>query len=323
MPAVERVRKFCVRNILLVSAFLQGCVLLLLIVLEQDKITDPDKIDHSVVNACIVTQVAQCALVMATSFRVVRKINSKSITPYFLISSYLSSALLFGGIFFMLFLLDSSAFQFPDTREEDNTTDITLHRALFRFLYFSFVGQTSLGFGDIIPSSTITRVVVMTQLLLNVVYTFVILGLGLSSIQKKPLSPSYSSPHSGYHRSVSSGAEAYRIQRSSSGVGGGSDQTEIGDGLGDGSGVEKKSSAASGAICAVAELNAQRGGYSMAHMLPELDGSARYQGNRSHQRQVSHLAVTAMQLEYETDSSDEEYDRDVGVTHALSMQNRL
>ena len=53
---------------------------------------------------------------------------------------------------------------------------------LWQFIYFSFTSQTTTGFGDIVPIGALPRLIVSVQLLMTVVFTFVILGLGLSHL---------------------------------------------------------------------------------------------------------------------------------------------
>ena len=59
----------------------------------------------------------------------------------------------------------SENFKF-DTTSNDNSDSLTFINAL----YFSFITQSTTGYGDIVPISSLTKVLVMCQLSLLVLY---------------------------------------------------------------------------------------------------------------------------------------------------------
>eukprot|EP00474_Spongospora_subterranea_P004308 CRZ04766.1 hypothetical protein [Spongospora subterranea] len=127
----------------------------------------------------LVLQSANFLIVMTTSFVLVKKINSEDVTPEFLLQSYMSTALLFGGMYFTVYVIEGpTSFHLASTDLEGRN----IAQLVFHFGYFAISAQTGCGFGDIYPTSISTRILVAFHLLVSMIYTAIILGLGLSHL---------------------------------------------------------------------------------------------------------------------------------------------
>lgn len=119
-------------------------------------------------------------IVMNASLKLATSVQCNTITINFLIHSYLSTCILYGLIYLFLFMSTSS-------HEFSHTTDLPLDifNVFIIYLYFSITVMTSTGFGDLYARGTIARVSVMSEMLVSVVYGFIIVGLGMSHIINK------------------------------------------------------------------------------------------------------------------------------------------
>ncbi|SPQ95931.1 unnamed protein product (mitochondrion) [Plasmodiophora brassicae] len=128
----------------------------------------------------LLLQIINLIVVIVTSFVLVRKINAEDVTPEFLFQSYLSTALLFAGMYFTVYVIEGPrSFHLVATDLEAGSN---IGQLVFHFGYFALSAQTGCGFGDIFPTSPSTRVLVAFHLLVSMIYTAIILGLGLSHL---------------------------------------------------------------------------------------------------------------------------------------------
>eukprot|EP00474_Spongospora_subterranea_P004306 CRZ04764.1 hypothetical protein [Spongospora subterranea] len=92
----------------------------------------------------LVLQSANFLIVMTTSFVLVKKINSEDVTPEFLLQSYMSTALLFGGMYFTVYVIEGpTSFHLASTDLEGrNIAQLVFHFGgpphLARYLLFCF-----------------------------------------------------------------------------------------------------------------------------------------------------------------------------------------
>ena len=175
-------KKFCIKYLVLVSLLFQTLNTALLF-----SIPDPFRslkpsdagYTHKVVVLTFITlfQTGMFVGVMWISIRLVKKINNKDITPGFLIQSFLATALLFGGIYFVLFAATPSH-QFS----HHSSFDLTVFEVLYVFVHFSFTVMTTTGFGDVYARGVVARLFVLAQMLISILYSAVIIGLGTSQL---------------------------------------------------------------------------------------------------------------------------------------------
>lgn len=128
------------------------------------------------------------------SVKLTKQLFHRTASGWFLVQSYGSTILLFGGIYALIYRLDEASFTGLPALSS-NTDALVYIEVFIRFNYFSIVTMTTgnssycisrshtfhiAGFGDIHAVSIVSVLVVSVQLLLSVVYTTVIFVKGLA-----------------------------------------------------------------------------------------------------------------------------------------------
>jgi hypothetical protein len=109
--------------------------------------------------------------------RLVSKLShSRPIALSNLLQSYLSTALLFAGVYFTLYLYDHGTFHHFHIAQ----TRPSVWTILTQALYFSVSVMSLTCFGDVYPELLSSRLLVSVHLLVSVSYGVVIFGLGTS-----------------------------------------------------------------------------------------------------------------------------------------------
>jgi TRAP-type C4-dicarboxylate transport system permease small subunit len=151
-------KQFCLKYLVLVCVVFQSLNTLLLLSIPDPfrPLTKADgaKYWNKVVVLTFITlfQTAMFVGVMWISIRLVKKINNKDITPGFLLQSFLATALLFGGIYLVLYAST------PNHQFSRNTSfDLTPFEVLYVFVHFSLTVMTTTGFGDVYARGIIAR----------------------------------------------------------------------------------------------------------------------------------------------------------------------
>ena len=184
-PVLDDVRRWCIRHLFWVTAISSILITLLLYAIPGGDpfatLTTADgsayNIKIAVLTVMVFLESLLAIVVVFVSFRLVRQINSTELSANFLIQSYLSTALLFGGIYFILYAA-TPHHQF--SRRFDSQTSI--FEVLYIFLHFSFTVMTTTGFGDIYARGVIARAFVLVEMLVSILYNAVIIGLGTSQL---------------------------------------------------------------------------------------------------------------------------------------------
>lgn len=156
-PRTNMFKRFCIKYLVLVCVIFQTLnTVLLLSIPDPFRPLEPgdDGYESKVVVLTFITifQTAMFIGVMYISIRLVKKINNADITPGFLIQSFLATALLFGGIYFVLFAATPSH-QFS----KHNAFELSVFEVLYVFVHFSFTVMTTTGFGDVYARGIIAR----------------------------------------------------------------------------------------------------------------------------------------------------------------------
>jgi hypothetical protein len=178
-------------------------LLLVIVVLETSNfvslfIADPDifargSIQVAALAGTLAFQIAALCVVISVSLKYVR--HADTVTLSFVLQSFLSACLCYAGIYVMMYCRE------PDTFHVGCSTCAAVGPAnstaaaggaaaladpfwltIIAFVYFSITSMTSTGFGDIYPQTPGARVVVCSQALVSVLYSVVILGMGLKSL---------------------------------------------------------------------------------------------------------------------------------------------
>eukprot|EP01095_Lingulamoeba_sp_RSL-Kostka_P017660 TRINITY_DN9329_c0_g1_i2.p1 TRINITY_DN9329_c0_g1~~TRINITY_DN9329_c0_g1_i2.p1 ORF type:complete len:271 (-),score=45.65 TRINITY_DN9329_c0_g1_i2:56-868(-) len=139
-----------------------------------------DDVTSATVAVMVIFQCLLLLFLILTSIKLGKQLKHKTASAWFLIQSYLSSILLFAGFYSLMFQVSSDSF-IGDAYNED----LNIFEEFNNFLYFSIVTMTTVGFGDLSPNLWYTKLLVMLQMLISIVYTVVIFSKGLESLAGK------------------------------------------------------------------------------------------------------------------------------------------
>eukprot|EP00043_Microstomoeca_roanoka_P005479 m.55993 g.55993 ORF g.55993 m.55993 type:complete len:434 (+) comp12982_c0_seq1:256-1557(+) len=130
----------------------------------------------------VVFQTIHLILIVMASIKLAKQILHKTASNSFLIQSYLSTILLYAGVYTLLFRIDKNTFQGVESSLESVSAKGFIFLCFMKFLYFSVTTMTSTGFGDITPRSWYMDAIVSSQMLISIVYTTSIFAKGLTVI---------------------------------------------------------------------------------------------------------------------------------------------
>lgn len=147
----------------------------------------------------IILQSIQLMVVVAVSVKLTKQMLHHTASSLFLVQSYCSTILLYSAIYTLIYRLDSNSF--INSYTQGSPRDSSYVSQIFvRMLYFSISTFTSTGYGDIVPLSWYTYLIVSSQMMLGVLYGTVILARGMDILSRQmSLKPS---PSSSTHTSV-------------------------------------------------------------------------------------------------------------------------
>jgi hypothetical protein len=189
---VSAVRHWARRRLVLVTLLLQVVVLAVLVsdpAVDQVVLRSAGAQSVAPIAVAIVLQVIQVAVIVATSLKFVHYAWSLTVSAVF--QAYLSLAIAFSGIYLLEFLLvpGVEAFAIPPRAWESLGGGEAPMQALpvlvslaFEFLYFSLSIQTTVGFGDVVPTAWYSRLACMCHILISVLFNGIVLGYGLANI---------------------------------------------------------------------------------------------------------------------------------------------
>jgi len=132
-------------------------------------------------------QCLMCLYIIFVSLKLVKDVINRSLDLWFIVQSYLSTILMFAGLYSLMHRLDHACFAGLD---ED---DFSVGRPLIFFIdFFTFsVGCMSAGLAKVTAAKWYSELLVSAQMLCSIVYWCVILGSGLDHVMsltpaKKP-----------------------------------------------------------------------------------------------------------------------------------------
>lgn len=116
-------------------------------------------------------------LVAATSIKLCKQVIHRTASPMFVVQSFLSTLMLYAGICTLFIRVDPNCFS---GFEGYSVRGFGTVEIFISFLYFSCATMTTVGFGDIVPTTWFTQLIVTSEMLLSVTYSVVIFAQGLS-----------------------------------------------------------------------------------------------------------------------------------------------
>lgn len=128
----------------------------------------------------------QVIIIVILSVRLVFKIQHRELPPLFLAQAYLAHVLFFATVYQTIYvLMGENSWTVPPIQNDTSDTASTWFDLFMSLLFFTVTCQTTIGVGDVHPNNPLSRFAVCVQLLLSVVYTVVIVGLGLSRVSDR------------------------------------------------------------------------------------------------------------------------------------------
>eukprot|EP01147_Barroeca_monosierra_P010429 gene10429-2560_t len=130
----------------------------------------------------VVFQTIQMIVIVIASVKLAKQILHQTASNSFLIQSYLSTVILYAGVYTLLYRVDSDSFRGLESSLSSLTSKGFIFLCFVKFLYFSVTTMTSTGFGDVSPGSWYMDLIVSTQMLISIIYTTSIFAKGLTVI---------------------------------------------------------------------------------------------------------------------------------------------
>jgi len=180
---LRRVRRLIRGMLLVVIVTLEGINLLVLYFVTREEDGSNCSLSKSRTTSVVIAliaslllQLAVVVMIISVSLKFVR--NTSQVTIYFIIQSYASTLIAFGALYLTVSLLQCGSFSFL------KKPDLNFAIVAVRFFYFSLVTMTTTGYGMVYPRWWVAQLLVTVHMLVSLLYSVVIFGLGLSKYFK-------------------------------------------------------------------------------------------------------------------------------------------
>eukprot|EP00003_Mantamonas_plastica_P022820 TRINITY_DN3951_c0_g1_i3.p1 TRINITY_DN3951_c0_g1~~TRINITY_DN3951_c0_g1_i3.p1 ORF type:complete len:331 (+),score=44.17 TRINITY_DN3951_c0_g1_i3:242-1234(+) len=186
-----KIRPVLVNNLLVLTALWQTLNVGILSLMD-DAVVDGQSVTTLDVGLGIMIffQLLLLIFMIAISIKLAKQIKHRSVTTLFLARSYVSTCLLFAGIYTLIFRIDPKSFTGIFEHEVgERANNVPIFLLFVKFLYFSITTMTTVGYGDLIPRLWYSYLVVNIEMLVSVTYITVIFGRGLSYFSQPLLVP--------------------------------------------------------------------------------------------------------------------------------------
>lgn len=132
----------------------------------------------------VLIQLAQLVFVVVMSIKLTKQLLHQTASDGFLVQSYLSTVLLFAGMYTLLYRVDSNNW-IGISVSSSGVANAWILSVFIKFVYFSIATMTTTGYGDIVPSDVFyLYLIVSMQMLMGVVYTTSIFARGFALFSK-------------------------------------------------------------------------------------------------------------------------------------------
>jgi hypothetical protein len=168
-----------IRHLLTISLAIQLVSMFLVYLVDSAYSQSADISADTGLFVMIICQVLHLALVVLVSVTLTTQVIDRTVTISFLVSSYLSTVILFAGIYGLIYRITESSFTGLEAWNGGDA-GANVARIFAKLLYFSITTMTTVGMGDIHPNAWYACVVVALQALMSVTYTTVIFARGMS-----------------------------------------------------------------------------------------------------------------------------------------------
>jgi len=119
-------------------------------------------------------QLIHLCVIVISSIKLAKQVLHRTASTMFLAQSYLSTILLFSGIYLLAVVADPDSFGDAVLPKDPTGAVGDVFISALRCLYFSIVTMSTVGFGDIYPVALWAQMIVALQVLVTVVFTTVI-----------------------------------------------------------------------------------------------------------------------------------------------------
>eukprot|EP01091_Cochliopodium_minus_P016657 TRINITY_DN6311_c0_g1_i2.p1 TRINITY_DN6311_c0_g1~~TRINITY_DN6311_c0_g1_i2.p1 ORF type:complete len:297 (+),score=49.11 TRINITY_DN6311_c0_g1_i2:33-893(+) len=181
----RKIPQWITNNLLLITSIWQLLIILIYRIAFHNQgindSTNEGKFFIIVLAIMIFFQVLQLTFIILTSIKLSKQIIHGTASNWFLIQSYLSTVLLFAGLYELIYILvpDAIVGVIPAM---DQNNELTHDFLFIRLIYFSLSVMSTTGFGDIHSNRWYADLIVIVQMLLSVLYTTVIFVRGIEHI---------------------------------------------------------------------------------------------------------------------------------------------
>jgi hypothetical protein len=172
--------KIITKTMLLASVFWQALNILLVDAFEDFSSTNFRYAAFSM----LAFQLIHVAFIILLSIKLVHNVIHRSVNFFFIIQSYLSTIVMFAGVYLLIDLYERTAF--IGLSQTHDSPQAEVFELYVDFLVFS-IGVMSAGISKIVPNLWYAELVVGLQMLVCMVYWMFILGYGLDNVMNTSL----------------------------------------------------------------------------------------------------------------------------------------
>lgn len=169
----HKIPRFITRHLLLGTVIWQILNIVAVVITEAfannskgDEKEEDKTVYYVSVGVIVVFQAANLLLVILTTIKLTKQIMHQTLTKSFLAQSFLSTTLLYAGLYTLVYKIEPSSFQHLTGAKDPLSTP----RVFFKMVVFSISTGTLCGSSSIIPDMWPAQLIASTQMLMSYVY---------------------------------------------------------------------------------------------------------------------------------------------------------